>query len=267
MPTSAPDATLQQKELFGQQVQDIMSKVPEADQSFQVESPAQSISGITLKPWDERTRDATTIQRQLQNQLATVAGQKIVAFLPPALPGAQGLPIQFVLKSTQPLSTLYPQAQKFLADATASGLFLFLDSDLKIDAPQQVIEIDRDKAAQLGLSMTQVGSAMGGLLGGAYTNYFSLGSRSYKVISQVQQRSRLTTDQVMRYPDRDRQRHADPGLGDRTRQAGDGAGDDHALPAGEFGDDLRRAVTGGVAGGGAANAAHAGGNKPCRVTC
>ena len=199
LPTSAPDATLQQKELFGQQVQDIMSKVPEADQSFQVESPAQSISGITLKPWDQRVRDATTIQRQLQNQLATVAGQKIVAFLPPALPGAQGLPVQFVLKSTQPLSRLYPQAQKFLADATASGLFLFLDSDLKIDAPQQVIEIDRDKAAQLGLSMTQIGSAMGGLLGGAYTNYFSLGSRSYKVISQVQQRSRLTIDQVMRF--------------------------------------------------------------------
>ncbi len=54
LPTSAPDATLQQKELFGQQVQDIMSKVPEADQSFQVESPAQSIAGITLKPWDQR---------------------------------------------------------------------------------------------------------------------------------------------------------------------------------------------------------------------
>jgi len=199
LPTFAPDATLQQKVLYSQQVQDIMAKVPDGDQSFQVISPTQSISGITLKAWDQRHRDATTIQRQLQDQLAVVAGQKVVAFLPPALPGAQGLPVQFVLKSTQPLSTLYPQAQKFLADATATGLFLFLDSNLKVDAPQQVIEIDRDKAAQLGLSMTQVGSALGGLLGGAYTNYFSLGARSYKVISQVQQRSRLTTDQVMGY--------------------------------------------------------------------
>ena len=150
-----------------------------------------------MKPWDQRTRNATQIQQALQGQLK-VAGQRIVAFLPPALPGAQGLPIQFVLKSTQPISTLYPQAQKFLADATATGLFLFVDSDLKLDAPQEVIEIDRDKAAQLGLSMSQVGTALGGLLGGAYTNYFSLGSRSYKVISQVQQRSRLTIDQVMR---------------------------------------------------------------------
>jgi multidrug efflux pump len=200
IPTSAPDSTLQQKQMFSDQVQNIMSKVPEADQSFLVQSPILSIAGITLKPWDDRHRGATVIQRQLQGQLAAVAGQRIVAFQPPALPGAQGLPIQFVLKSTQPIGTLYTESQKFLADANASGLFLFLDSDLKLDAPQQVIEIDRDKAAQLGLSMTQVGNALGGLLGGGYTNYFSLGSRSYKVISQVQQRYRLTTDQVMDFP-------------------------------------------------------------------
>jgi multidrug efflux pump len=198
-PTAAPDSTLQQKQMFGDQVQGIISAIPEADQTFQVISPTQSISGVTLKPWEQRKRSATTISRGLQNQLSTVAGERVVSFLPPALPGAQGLPIQYVLKSTQPISTLYPQAQKFLADVTASGMFLFIDSDLKLDAPQEVIEIDRDKAAQLGLSMNQVGTALGGLLGGAYTNYFSLGSRSYKVISQVQQRSRLTMDQVMGY--------------------------------------------------------------------
>ena len=199
-PTSAADATLQQKLLFGDQVQGIMAKIPEGDQSFQVESPILSIAGITLKPWDSRTRDATTIQRQLQDQLNHVAGQKIAAFQPPPLPGSQGFPIQFVLKTTQPTSTLFPEAQQFLADAANSGMFLFIDSDLKVDAPQLVIDVDRDKAAQLGLSMSQVGSALGGLLGGGYTNYFSLGTRSYKVISQVQQRSRLTVDQVMRYP-------------------------------------------------------------------
>jgi multidrug efflux pump len=199
LPSSAPDATLQQKELFGNQVAAAMEKVPERDQTFQVESSIMSIAGVTLKPWDERKRDAQAIQRELQGALSTVTGQRIAAFLPPALPGAQGLPIQYVLKTTRPLPELYPAARKFLAEATATGLFLFIDTDLKIDAPQQVIEIDRDKAAQLGLSMSQIGQALGGLLGGAYTNYFSLGSRSYKVISQVQQRSRLTIDQVLQY--------------------------------------------------------------------
>jgi multidrug efflux pump len=199
MPTSAPTATLQQKEIYGKQVSGMLTAIPEAAQTFQIDSPAVSIGGVTLKPWDDRHRDSTAIQRDLQSKLNTVAGQKVVAFQPPPLPGAQGLPIQFVLKSTQPLETLYPQAQKFLADATASGMFLFIDSDLKLDQPQQVIDIDRDKASQLGLTMTQVSTALGGLLGGGYTNYFSLDSRSYKVIAQVQQRSRLTTDQVMDY--------------------------------------------------------------------
>jgi multidrug efflux pump len=197
LPTSAPDATLSQKLLFSHQVAGIMGRVPEAAQNFQVESPSQSIAGIPLKPWDERQRDATTIQRDLQGKLDNVAGQKIVAFQPPALPGASGLPIQFVLKSTRPLASLYAQAQTFLAKAAASGQFLFIDSDLKIDQAQKVIEIDREKAAGIGLTMSQVGSALGGLLGGGYTNYFSLDARSYKVIAQVQQRARLTVDQVM----------------------------------------------------------------------
>jgi multidrug efflux pump len=197
LPTSAPDATLSQKLLFGHQVSQIMASLPEAAQSFQVESQSQSIGGIPLKPWNERRRDATAIQRDLQNQLDRVSGQRIVAFQPPALPGASGLPIQFVLKSTKPLALLYPETQTFLAKAAASGLFLFIDSDLKIDQAQKVIDIDREKAAGLGLTMSQVGGALGGLLGGGYTNYFSLDSRSYKVIAQVQQRARLTVDQVM----------------------------------------------------------------------
>jgi multidrug efflux pump len=199
-PTSAPNATLQQKLMFDDQVTKILAAQPEYEHQFLVESPAQSIEGMTLKPWDQRKRDATTIQRALQNQLSNIAGQKVVAFQLPSLPGAQGLPIQFVLKTTRPIAELYDESQKFLAQAQASGLFLFLDSDLKLDLPQYVVQVDRDKAAQLGLNMTQVGSALANMLGGGYVNYFSLDSRSYKVIPQVQQRSRLTTQQILDYP-------------------------------------------------------------------
>jgi multidrug efflux pump len=198
-PTAAPDATLQQKMLYGDQVEKIMTAVPEAEHTFQVYSPSLSIAGVTLKPWDERTRDATTIQRLLQNQLSAVAGQRVVAFQPPPLPGAQGLPVQFVLKSTEPLDQLNPQSQAFMAEAQKSGLFLFLDNDLKYDLPQYELQIDRDKAAQLGLNMSQVGGAMGSLLGGGYVNYFSLASRSYKVIPQVAQSDRLNGRQVLNY--------------------------------------------------------------------
>ena len=90
-------------------------------------------------------------------------------------------------------------AQKFLQDARASGLFIFLDTDLKIDKPETTVEIDRSKTALLGLKMSDVGSALSALLGGGYVNYFGLDGRSYKVIPQVQQRFRLNASQLMNY--------------------------------------------------------------------
>ena len=62
-----------------------------------------------------------------------------------------------------------------------------------------MVEIDRNKAAALGLKMSDIGSAMAAMLGGGYVNYFSLDQRSYKVIPQVQQRFRLNTDQLLNY--------------------------------------------------------------------
>jgi multidrug efflux pump len=166
---------------------------------FQVEAPTQSIAGVTLKPWDQRTRSATEVQVQLQQELAADAGQRIVAFQPPSLPGSVGLPVQFVIKTTEPFSELNGISQAVLQEAQKSGNFIFLDTDLKYDLPQTVVEIDRSKAAELGLNMSTIGGALTGLLGGAYVNYFDLADRSYKVIPQVDQRFRLNQSQLLGY--------------------------------------------------------------------
>jgi multidrug efflux pump len=78
-------------------------------------------------------------------------------------------------------------------------MFMFIDTDLKIDKPQDVIEIDRDKAAQLGLTMQDVGGSLGSFLGGGYVNYFSLAGRSYQVIPQIMQSQRLNPEQLRDY--------------------------------------------------------------------
>ena len=123
----------------------------------------------------------------------------MVAFQPPPLPGSIGLPVQFVIGTTEPFERLYNIAQDFLREAQQSGMFIFLDCDLKIDNPQSNISIDRDKTAQLGLKMSDVGGALASMLGGGYTNYFSMSGRSYKVIAQVQQRFRLNARQLLDY--------------------------------------------------------------------
>ena len=81
----------------------------------------------------------------------------------------------------------------------AKHAFYFADVDLKLDKPQATLEVDRDKVAALGLSQSDVGSALGAALGGGYVNYFSIAGRSYKVIPQVLQVDRLNPEQVLDY--------------------------------------------------------------------
>jgi multidrug efflux pump len=197
--TSAPDATLQQRQLYSHAVYKTLVKHPETNHVFQLDMPGRSIAGMVLKPWDERKKTAGDLQPVIQRELNRIAGVRVVAFQPPPLPGSRGLPIQFVIQTTDPFERLHLVATKFLQDAQKSGMFMFLDSDLKYDLPQSRVIIDRELTAQLGLSMRNVGGALSSMLGGGYVNYFSLEGRSYKVIPQVQQRYRLNPGQLKNY--------------------------------------------------------------------
>ncbi len=197
--TPAPNATLIQKLLYSRQVYEIFAKHPETAHVFQIDAPGTSIAGMVFKPWDERKETTNELQPIIQNELNAIAGARVAAFQLPPLPGSQGLPVQFVLGTTDSFERLNTVAQNFLQEAVKSGMFIFLDSDLKVNTPQATVQIDRNKTAQLGLNMSDVGAALGGMLGGGYVNYFSLAQRSYKVISQVQQAHRLNTDQLLNY--------------------------------------------------------------------
>jgi multidrug efflux pump len=198
--TSAPNATIDQRLLYSKQVFDIFKSHSETDHVFQLDVPGQSIAGMVLKPWDQRKATSNQLQPVVQAELTKgVAGAQVVAFQPPPLPGSTGLPIQFVINTTGDFGPLNDSAQAFLREANSSGLFIFLNTDLKIDAPQSTVVIDRDRAAQLGLKMSDIGGAMASMLGGGYVNYFGLDGRSYKVIPQVEQSSRLNTDQLLNY--------------------------------------------------------------------
>jgi multidrug efflux pump len=197
--TSAPNATIDQRLMYSRQIYDIFASHSEMDHVFQFDVPGQSIAGIVLKPWDRRAMTSNQLQPIIQQEVARIAGAQVVAFQPPPLPGSNGLPVQFVINTTGAFEQLNEVAQAFLQEATKSGMFIFLNTDLKIDQPQSTVVIDRDKASQLGLRMSDIGSALASMLGGGYVNYFGLDGRSYKVIPQVQQRSRLNTDQLLNY--------------------------------------------------------------------
>jgi len=197
--TLAPNATLDQKLLYARQAYKMFSSHPETGHVFQIDAPGQSIAGMVFKPWNERARTTIELQPVVQQELSGIAGARIAAFQLPPLPGSQGLPVQFVLTTTESFERLQLVAKDMLQSALQSGMFIFLDTDLKIDNPQSTVEIDRNKTAQLGLRMSDVGNSLGAMLGGGYVNYFSLDQRSYKVMPQVQQKARLNAQQLLDY--------------------------------------------------------------------
>jgi multidrug efflux pump len=203
MVTAAPDATLEQTQLYTKEVYKILAAYPQTDHVFQMDGingVNSGIAGMVFTPWDQRKLTPIQLQPEVQQKLNRLAGVRAVAFQPPPLPGSgRGLPVQFIICTTDPFEQLNRVSQTLLDKARASGLFAYMETDLKIDKPQITVQIDRDMMAQLGLTMGDVGSVLGSMLGGGYVNYFSMSGRSYKVIPQVMQRYRLTSDQLKTY--------------------------------------------------------------------
>ena len=198
----APTATSDQMQAYAKEIFEISKSLPEYDQMFQITGvPTNNagIGGVLFKPWDKRSRSAHEIQQELQQRWGNVAGGRVAAFQFPALPGSSGLPVQFVITTTEPFENLNTVAQAVLDKATREGKFYFADVDLKIDSPQAKVDVDRDKLATLGLTQQDFGNAMAAALGGGYVNYFSIAGRSYKVIPQVRQVDRLNPSDVLNF--------------------------------------------------------------------
>src|SRR5208337_2574849 len=197
-----PNATPQQMNEYSKQIFDLARALPEYDQIFQITGTPtnnQGFGGVLFKPWNERKRGALALQQELQQKWSTIAGATVAAFQFPPLPGSSGLPMQIVIKTTEPFERLNDVSQAVLDKAKKSGMFFYVDTDLKLDKPQTTVNVDRDMLATIGLTQQDVGAALSAALGGGYVNYFSIAGRSYKVIPQVLQVDRLNPDQVLDY--------------------------------------------------------------------
>ncbi len=193
---AAPNSTLQQRQLYTRAVYETFVKHAETDHVFQLDIPGQTLAGMVFKPWSERKTTTTKLLPVVQKELEQVAGLRAAVFQPPPLPGAFGFPVQFVIQTTEPFERLNDVASALAQEAQKSGMFFFVDNDLRYDLPQSTIVIDRELTAQLGLTMKDVGAALSSLVGGGYVNYFSFHDRAYKVIPQVQQADRLNAGQL-----------------------------------------------------------------------
>lgn len=200
---ASPNASLSQTQLYSDAVTHVLSTYPEGARIFQLDGLGglnQALIGMGLKPWDDRARTTEEILPELQEKLDNIPGGKIVAFERPPLPGGgKGLPVQFVIQTTEPFNELYKVSQQVMEEARKTGKFIYLDNDLKIDKVQTMLILDRDKISQMGLTMQDVGDALGYAMNQNYINYYDLEGRSYQVIPQLVRKARINATQLLNY--------------------------------------------------------------------
>lgn len=189
-------ATINYIEAFTKPFDEIYKSFPEAENYFTVNS-SQPISGMVLKPWNERQKSQFALKQPLQDKLSNVAGLNAFAIVPPPLPGGGGgTPVQFVIKTTNDFQSLLDVSNKLTEKTKKSGLFIYVDNSLKFNQPQIVMDINRSKASEMGLDMQAVGSSLTSALSGNYVNYFNLEGRSYQVIPQLSRPFRMSPDEL-----------------------------------------------------------------------
>jgi multidrug efflux pump len=194
---AAANATLDQTSRDAAAANRVFMDVPETEFTFQITSPASGFGGMVVKPWEARDRTIFEMMPQVQQNLALIPGIRMFAVTPPALPGGGQFPVELVLAATEEPDVILEFAQQLQQKAIQSGMFAFPPIiDVKIDQPEAKILIDRDKVADLGLDLEQVGSDLASLVGGNFVNRFNIDGRSYKVIPQIQRTDRLTADQL-----------------------------------------------------------------------
>ncbi len=164
-------ATLDYTDAFTQEVGRRTADIEEVQTSFSVAGMGgASNTGFyiwALKDWSERERSQSQVQQQIQGILDGTPGLQSFVFAPPSLPGAGGgLPIGMVIQSIHAPERVVEIAEEIRAKAMQSGMFIVVQNSLSFDAPQVRVTIDRDRAALLGVSVADIGSTLGLLIGG-----------------------------------------------------------------------------------------------------
>jgi len=201
----APEgATLDYTDRYMRQVEQVLLDVPERQSLFTATGlgfggPGRVTNGflfLRLKPRDERDRSQQEIVQSVFPRLMGIPGVLAFVINPPSLGGRGNTsPVEYVLQGDD-YQTLGQAVQAFMERANELGYLVNLDTDLRLNKPQLEIRIDRERAAQLGVSVTDIGTTLETFLGGRVASEFTRGNKKYDVITQVRPSDRARPDVI-----------------------------------------------------------------------
>jgi multidrug efflux pump len=183
------------------QLEGMMAETPEIRSYFAAVAPGLErpnpvnfgIAFSQLVPWEERTRSTQQVTAELGPKMfAAMPGVLAFPVNPPSLGQSfRNAPVQFVIQGNS-YGDLERMSGALLDKARASGLLANPDVDLRLNKPQLSVDIDREKAATLGIDVETIGRTLETLLGGRQVTRFKREGKQYDVIVQLEAKDRET---------------------------------------------------------------------------
>ncbi len=200
---NAPDgATLEFTDRYARQLERIGQQYPEFDRIFaNIGNPTVSQGSVVYRAvdWTERQRSTLQIARELQPQFNRVAGVNAFAITPPSLgQGFRERPVNFVVQTSDSYANLNRAMRQLMDEVGKNPGFVAPDLDLRLSKPELRVEVDRERAADLGVSVDAVARAIETMLGGRVVTRYKRDAEQYDVIVQTSALGRNTPDDIER---------------------------------------------------------------------
>ncbi len=187
-------STIDYMSRYAGQIEQIFATTADVDRYMVVSgnpTVSQGISFVGFNDWAARERGAADIAAELQPRLRAIPG--VNAF--PVLPAAFGQsprtrPVSFVITTSESYDELARYTELMLDEMRKQPGFVAPDTDLKLTKPELAVNVDRDKAADLGVSIDVIGRTLETMLGGRQVTRYKKDAEQYDVIVQVEAGSR-----------------------------------------------------------------------------
>ncbi len=201
----APEgATLDYTDKYMREVEKRLLALPEGRSLFSAiglgfGGPGRVTNGFVffaLKPKKDRSKSQQQIVQELFPQLISIPGVLAFVINPPSLGGGfSSSPVEYVVQADS-YEELNKAVGTVMGEASKLGYMVNLDTDLRLNKPQLDLTIDRERAAGLGASVTDIGTTLETFLGGRAVTNFKRGTKQYDVILQMKSSARATPDAI-----------------------------------------------------------------------
>ena len=198
---NGPDgATMEYTAKYAQAIERMGMQYKEFDRIFTVTgNPTVAQGNVFYRaiPWEQRTKKTTEIAREMGGRIAGLPGVTAFAITPPSLgQGFRERPINYVIVTSDSYQNLSQVVRNFQDELAKNPGFIQVDTDLRLNKPEIKMEVDRERAADMGVSVDAVARAVETMLGGRQVTRYKREGEQYDVIVQTNTTDRDTPDDI-----------------------------------------------------------------------